>query len=206
MIRVLLALVTCSTALSAQSFEGEIQMQLSGAKPGDAPRSMAYATRRGAVRLTAAGMPGGVVMLIPTGERTLYMLLPAQQSYVEAPVPATKAPDGPVPVVKRTGRTETIAGVSCEHVTVGLANGVADVCLTTALGPWLNPLRSVGQAAGGAATLWEQALGADGFPLKVVLPDGTVSMEVVKVERKRLAPALFEIPSTYVKMTMPARR
>lgn len=191
---------------SAQAFEGEIQMRLSSAAPGQAARSMEYATRRGAVRLTMTGAPGGVVLLMPTGERTLYMLLPAQQSYIEAPIPSTPPADRAMPSVKRTGRMETIAGVSCEHVTVTLATGTADVCLTTTLGPWLNPLRSAGQAAGAMMNLWEQALGADGFPLRVVLPDGTVSMEVIKVERRRLAPALFEIPSTYVKMTMPARR
>lgn len=192
---------------SAQPFEGEIQMRLSSTKPGDPARFMEYATRRGALRLTATDAPGGLVMLLPRGDSKLYVLLPAQQSYMEAPMPPTTAPDGNAALtVKKTGRKETIAGVACEHLAVTYAGGTVDLCLTTALGPWLNPLRAAARSASGSVPFWDQALGADGFPLKVILPDGTVSMEVIKVERKRVAPSLFEVPPSYVKMDVPARR
>lgn len=205
-----LASIMAATA-GAQAFEGEIQMRLSGVKPGDPPRSMAYATRRGAVRLTVPGAPGGVVLLMPAGESRLYLLLPAQQSYIESPVPASpKATAQATPAITKTGRTETIAGVSCEHMTVTLPTGTGDVCLTKALGPWFNPLRmaaaSAVGSAGAAMTTFEQVLNDGAFPLKAVLPDGTVSMEVTRIERKRLPPALFEVPPAYVKMTPPARR
>ena len=190
----------------AQAFEGEIRMRLSSTQPGDPARFMEYATRRGAVRLTAVGAPGGLVMLLPKGETTMYVLLPAQQTYMEAPIPSTAASDRGAPTVKKTGKKETIAGISCEHVDVTYAGGTVDVCQTTALGPWLNPLRVAARAASSAVPVWDQALGPDGFPLKVVLPDGTVSMEVVTVERKRLPPTLFEVPPSYVKMTVPPRR
>ena len=45
-----------------------------------------------------------------------------------------------------------------------------------------------------------------GFPLKVTMQDGTIPIEVVKIEKKKLASDLFSVPLTYTKMAMPGRR
>ena len=39
-----------------------------------------------------------------------------------------------------------------------------------------------------------------GFSLKVTMPDGSVPLEVVKIEKKKLASDLFSVPLTYMKM------
>jgi hypothetical protein len=57
----------------------------------------------------------------------------------------------------------------------------------------------------GPAPAWQKQI-ADGFPLKVSSPDGTVALEVIKVEKKRLANDLFSVPANFTKMAMPGGR
>ena len=77
------------------------------------------------------------------------------------------------------------------------------MCLTSVLGPYVNPMASLG---GTRLTSWQQQLARDGgFPLKVTLPDGTVVLEVTKIEKRRVSDALFRIPSDFSKMEMPKR-
>lgn len=48
---------------------------------------------------------------------------------------------------------------------------------------------------------WQRMLTADGgFPRKVAMPDGSVLLEVVKIEKQKLASALFSVPLTSMKM------
>ena len=59
----------------------------------------------------------------------------------------------------------------------------------------------------GSEPAWQRMLTADGgFPLKVTMQDGTIPIEVVKIEKKKLASDLFSVPLTYTKMAMPGRR
>jgi hypothetical protein len=59
----------------------------------------------------------------------------------------------------------------------------------------------------GSEPAWQRMLTVDGgFPLKVTMPDGSIPLEVVKIEKKRLANDLFSVPLDYTKMEMPRRR
>jgi hypothetical protein len=75
------------------------------------------------------------------------------------------------------------------------------MCVSRELGRFVNPT-DVMRRSGGS---WQRELGNE-FPLKVTMSDGSVPLEVVKVERKRLSNDLFTVPGTYNKMTMPAGR
>jgi hypothetical protein len=124
-----------------------------------------------------------MAMLAVPREQKLYVLMAAQNAYSEIPMAAATAAAtaaaGAVPAeaagdvkVVRTRRRETIAGYACEHVQVTAAAQTTDVCLSTALGRYVNPLESM---RGTAAPAWQRAVGGEGFPLKVTLPDGTVA-------------------------------
>lgn len=193
-------------------FEGSVSLRLSARTPqGVTMQPVEYLVRGGKVRVNVAGPLGGMAMLAVPREQKLYVLMAAQNAYSELPMSAAvTAAAGAVPAeaagdvkMVRTGRRETIAGYACEHVQVTAAAQTTDVCLSTALGRYVNPLESL---RGSAVPAWQRAVGGEGFPLKVTLPDGTVALEVTKVEPKRLANDLFSVPLSYTRIELPRRR
>lgn len=191
----------------AQAFEGSITMRMAGRTPqGVTNQQMEYLVRAGKLRVNMGGAAGGMTMIAVPQEKKLYVLVAAQNAYMEMTFPeaaaAAQAATAPAADVKvtRTGRMETVAGLSCEHVEVTSKTGSTDLCLTKALGRFINPLDGMR----GAIAPWQQQI-ANEFPLKVTMPDGTVPLEVTKVERRRLSNDLFAIPDSYTKMSMPAR-
>ncbi len=216
---VLVALVSAilpARPLAAQAFEGIVTMRTSAAPPrgasgagsGQRPgQEVEYLVRNGAVRVNMRGPAGGMSMLIAPPERTLLILMAAQRAYMEMPMGAmASTPAGAPPAdvkVTRTGRTETIAGYSCEHVQMVSAAQTIDLCLAKGLGRYVNPMAAMAQ---GAAPTWQRMLKADdGFPLRITMADGSVPIEVVKIAPQRLDPSLFAVPPSYTKMAVPRR-
>lgn len=205
-------LLLASTASAQQDFEGSVSMRLSAKTPqGVTTQAVEYLVRGGKVRVNIAGPMSGMAVLAVPQEQKLYVLMAAQSAYSEvslaaaagAAANATAGTTSADVRVVRTGRTETIAGHVCEHVQVTAEAQTVGVCLAKDLGRYVNPMEAM---RGGASPAWQRAVSNDGFPLKVTLPDGTVALEVTKVEQKRLANDLFSVPLSYTKMTLPQRR
>ena len=205
---VLLGALLSAGDAGAQAFEGSITMRMSGRGPqGAMNQQMEYLVRGGKLRVNMGGPGAGMAMIAVPQEKKIYMLVSAQNSYMEMNLPDAEAAakNAKVPVedvkVTRTGKMETVAGLSCEHVQVTSKSGATDLCLTKELGRFVNPMDGMR----GAMAPWQKQI-ANEFPLKVTMADGTVPLEVTKVERKRLSNELFTIPESYTKMTMPAGR
>lgn len=175
-----------------------------------------YMTRRGKVRIAvvgASGAPSPAAMIYVPDDGVMYTLLPPISMYSEtsmadmqagltaaAPDAATRVPPR-APTVTHTKRFELIAGHRCEHVLIVLGQQKTDVCMGKGLGVFIMPA-GVGRGEG-----WDRVLAeANGFPLKVVQGNGTVTMEVTKIERKALPEALFSVPDSYSKMPDIMRR
>jgi hypothetical protein len=202
------ALLGAAAVAGAQPspFEGVISMRLSQRTPqGTMGQPAEYLVRGGKVRMNMGTGMGGMALIADPQERKLFVLTEARASYMEMPLASTDAATTlPADVkVTRTGKRETVAGLSCEQVSVESGGERTDICLTKELGPYVNPLASLGRQGGGD---WQSALAAEGFPLRVTLPDGSVALEVTRVERRRLANSLFSVPESYTKMAMPTRR
>lgn len=201
--------VVLPVVVAAQPFEGAVTMRLSapGAN-GPQLQEIEYFVRNGKVRVSMGGPAGAMSLLSVPQEQKVYVLMAAQNAYMEMPIAdaassvAAKTPTDAK--ITRTGRMETVAGFSCEHVTVASAAQTVDICLAKGLGGYVNPLSAMQRSSEPA---WQRMLTADGgFPLKVTMPDGSVPLEVVKIEKKRLANDLFSVPLNYTKMEMPRRR
>ena len=148
-------------------------------------------------------------MLALAAEQKMYMVLDSQHAYMEISTGdvVAAAAKTPEPKITRTGRKETIAGYECEHVIVETSgtSGVqrTDACIASALGRFISPMGGIGTST---APAWQRILTSEGgFPLKVTLADGTVALEVTKVEKKRVSDTQFRIPADYNKMDMPRR-
>ena len=102
-----------------------------------------------------------------------------------------------VPDMKKTGKTDTVAGYSCEIWHLTQANQTTDLCIAQQSTPWFRvPLEGVP-----AEYAWASEL-ADGkhFPLRMVMSEGGAEqgrLEVVSIEKKPLAASLFVVPADY---------
>ena len=132
-------------------------------------------------------------MYSETAMADLQAILPSRSSDT-ASAGATRALPR-APIVTHTKQFELIAGHKCEHIIVTLGVQKTDICMGKGLGVFIMPA-GLGRAEG-----WDRVMAeANGFPLKVTRANGSVTMEVTKIERKALPESLFSVPDTYSKM------
>ncbi|MDQ6612770.1 MAG: DUF4412 domain-containing protein [Gemmatimonadota bacterium] len=192
---------------------------MGGTRPQFAvPTDIEYMTRRGKVRISLGGVGAaspGAVIYVPD-EGLVYTIFPAASMYMQSTIaeltpPAANAGDSVratrrdmiarTPVVTHTKQFELIAGHRCEHITVQAGTDKTDICMAKGLGAFIMP------GILGQNQAWQTATdAANGFPMKVQQADGTVMIEVTKVERKALSESLFSVPESYSKMPDPTRR
>lgn len=203
---VLFLAVTAAGPLAAQGFEGAITLRMAS-RQGAPPQEMEYLSRGGNVRVNVNSPAGSMSIIGLQAESKTYMLMEAQRMYMEVPPESMSAAlsKADEPKVTKTGRKETIAGESCEHVIIETsgANGPqkTDVCMAYGLGPFVSPMSNMARM-----TAWQrQLIKEGGFPLRVTLGDGSVPIEVTKIEKKRVSETLFRIPADFSKMDMPRR-
>jgi hypothetical protein len=226
-----LAFSVCAASLAvapsakAQTFEGAVTMRVGVGGAQSAVQEVEYLLRGGRARINMQTRGRTVSMIAVPAEKKMFMLMDAQNMYIEMSTdPATNPAMKPTadaatkaienagaPKITRTGRKETIAGYECEHVLVASTSQSFDVCITKALGGFSTALSAIGGMNGAgrgsaAQQTWQKALGEVGaFPLKVTSTDGAIALEVTKVEKRSIPAAQFEVPSTYSKMALPQR-
>jgi hypothetical protein len=118
-----------------------------------------------------------------------------------------------LPIITRTGKTETIAGYTCEYYQLEKMN----LCVAKGL----SYIPSGNDFRGGVLTYYnlqgdQRRMEADpefkklvesgGFPLKITFDEnGQVKtyMEVTRIERKSLNDSLFQVPADYKRVEMP---
>ena len=219
------ALVVAAVARpgSAQAlFEGQITMTLKSAR-GSVPTELYI--KDGVTRMDASG-PGGNSMVIVNdpAKKEMMMIMPERQMYFKRSTDMASMPqmDGappaaPKPTITKTGKMETIAGMSCEHYTITHENGDAeDACIASGIGTFAPAAGGMGRGMGGGRMGggigggaggpprqdmgWARDLGKGMFPLKVS-KNGETVLEVTKIEKKKLDPTLFRAPEGFQDMS-----
>jgi hypothetical protein len=169
---------------------------------------------------------GPVLMDFSSGTQT--MLFPQTKNYMtmnwgdmaqEMAKEAGKDSSGDFPKVTSTGKTETIAGFTCQHWLIGDKQDM-DVCMAKGLGYFggggesggiFNTLKNLAmrekiKAQIAADPEFAKFVEGGAFPLKIAQIENGQSktiMEVTKVERKSLDDSLFNVPADYKKMEIP---
>jgi hypothetical protein len=201
-VAVFVLLALAPTCAFAQTFEGVVTAKMQGTDSGRDPVEAQYYVREGILRVEmearGRGSEARSVIIIDPAAKTNFVLMPAQRMYMVMSASAGSS-EARRPDIVKTGRKETVAGHECEHWLVKEPTGDIDACVATGLGTFMMS-GGMGREAGWSGSLREQ----QAFPLKVAHAGGATIMEVTKIERRRLDPALFAPPADYQKMEMPA--
>jgi hypothetical protein len=186
-----LALALVAGSLSAGTFVGTIEYQLTSAKGGTHAMSMALSGRK--VRSEVTAGKHTMVSIIDLKARTVTTLMPERKAYMVADYGALAPKASPITAVK-TGATETIAGYKAQEWAVTRDGKVSSVWLTQALG------RGFFQQGGGASVdVPEEWKGKDLLLLRFSRPGGA-RMEAVKVDTAAPDASLFSVPDGYTEM------
>jgi hypothetical protein len=154
-----------------------------------------------------------VTMLFP--QTKTYMTMNGGEMAEEMTKGDGKGPSFDFPKVTSTGKTETIAGITCEH---WLMDEKTDVCMAKGLGYFgggsnniLDKLKNLALREKIKAQLntnpeFAKFIEGGAFPLKMAQIENGQSktiMEVTAVERKSLDDSLFNVPADYKKSEIP---
>lgn len=204
--------------LSAQNFEGVVTWQLR-----DGNSQMVQYYKGGKVR-TEMGREGRqMIMLMDAEHQGMTMVMPEQKMYMTMDMSrmmeqAQAEQPKKTPKFTDTGKTETIAGHTCTVYRMAEDAGQPDkieMCAAKGMGFLLLGSGGMGRGRdpmGGASAALNNPeiakLYKDGFfPLRVSSVEGgknELIMQVSDIAPKSLDGALFEVPSGYQEMKMPA--
>jgi len=189
--------------LSGGPFQGSLTMTITSA--GKPPQTMVYMIKGTKMRFnTPVGdrRGSGYVIVDTTGTK-MTTVMDAQKmamvvdmsSQAGGQISAAAAAKQPSSI-DRTGKTDTVAGYSCDIVNVVEANGdKGEACIA----------KGISYPKMGATGGWMNALN-DSFPLRSVIrdPSGTekVRMEVTKVDKTPIDDSQFEVPAGYKTTSM----
>ena len=188
---------TLAHAQGAKQFEGVVTYQ------GEGGHTFEYAIRNGLIRIDMNSENRQAAMIMDPGSHKMYMLMPEQKMYMEMKVPEGKDLEGAPKDTKptKTGKSDVVAGHKCDYWTVKEEKGDVDICLARDMGSF----QAFSNRMIGNASAWQDAIGKDAFPLKVIVHDDgedKVALVATKVEAKSLDASMFTPPASYKKMEM----
>jgi hypothetical protein len=217
-----------STAGAGAVFEGTITAKMSGEKQ---PAEIRYAIKGNRTRFEVMSPQGGSqmsVMLMDMSSGAQTTLIPRNKTYMtmnwremadEITKVTGKGASGDFPKVTSTGKTDTVAGLTCRHWLFGdkqdmdmcLANGMGYFGFGGQSGGMLDKLKNLALRDKIKAQLdtnpeFAKFVEGGAFPLKMERIENGQSktiMEVTSVERKSLDDSLFTVPADYKKIEIP---
>jgi hypothetical protein len=224
----LLAALATTTALllpvkAAAQFEGVITIAIHDKQDGE--MTMVQWTTANKFRMDMnqvskkADGPGNATMILNHDAKTVTMVMRDQRMYMTSPMTAAKpraaaknGKEADVPgKLTRTGRTETVAGVSCDvYHSVTTERGKqqeGDICFGKGVGFMPAVMSGNGPMGEGIGALYAKI----GAPLGAGIMKVTsyekgkphVDMEVTKVEKRTLSASDFLPPAGYKPFQMP---
>lgn len=204
-------------------FEGTMTFQVHSDQ--GAPKIVVASTKGTKLRLevNSTQSPMGPVVILADGSaHTRTIVMTSQKRYMTLPASAgdpmhMATPDqGVAPKFNftKTGRSETVAGESCDvfHVTTERdgKNEEGEMCVGKGVGlnteAWQSLAGGNSTAMNAQMTAIRDAIGAGNGVLKVTsIKNGqpVVAIEVTKIERKSLSDDMFVPPAGYTQMQMP---
>lgn len=210
------ALSLAPLPVQAGEFEGVLHMTTSHAETG-MKSAMDWYLKGDKARMEMSRAEGQTnVMVFDAKTRTMQMAMPGQKSYMEFSLEGDRGEHLKEALdqqtVERTGKTEKIAGYTCEmwRITDKDHNRLkSTVCVAKGFGQaasfWIDPK----EARRSAQPSWMKQLAEEGgFGLRSIQYDEagqeSMRMEVTSIDKKRLDAGLFTFPADWAKQDMSA--
>jgi hypothetical protein len=217
------------SSLLTSGFEGEVDFVYTakGEEPTAAPVPVAILVKGPKARAdvppelakaTANPFASGAYIIVDGDTKKLYAVLDARKEVVSVDLnhagqdmgafppsqPGDHGPGSQRPETKitRTGHFETVAGYKCEDWTIASDHKEADLCVAEQGFSWFNfPFSGLPGDRKWASALFD----GTHFPLRFMsyAKDGVTELskvEITKLEKKDVADAKFQYPSTYAVM------
>jgi hypothetical protein len=187
-----------SAAAAATPFEGEIAMVVSGDASKTLSASVVFEVKGDKFAYVAREAP--VRAIGDLASQRVWAIDDAQGTYDLMDLKASaQAKSAPRPKVRKTGRTENVAGLECEDWTIDDGNENVDVCASKGI-PYFDLASDA--KPGSAETPWATALTtARAFPLRVVVHDKSgkdlYRVDTTHAVRRKIDDATFLMPSGY---------
>jgi len=154
----------------------------------------------------APGVTMAVLVETATGKVT--MLIPQSSSYMDLnldQLPQAGDSDESVDI-RKSGKTDTILGYSCEQVFIRQDNREAELWVTKGLGTFVQSTINPRSQSAAVKTIERELTSRGYFPLRMISrTEGKEDhrTEVTSVSKKSLPDDMFVIPAGYKKMQMP---
>jgi Domain of unknown function (DUF4412) len=195
--------------LSGGPFEGEITMTTSGGG-NDQTHTVVYLVKGQKMRFnTPVRAPGGgnayvivdsstkkMISVTDSNKTAMVMDMNNNPMNPAGGAQAALAAAAPKATVDKTGKTDTVAGYSCDVWKATSDNGDhSDLCVA----------KGISFPDFGTKQVWTSYLG-DGFPLRAVTTDAAGKekhrMDVTKIDKKSVDDSQFAVPAGYKTMDM----
>jgi hypothetical protein len=201
----LAALAAAVSIQAAKPFEGTVQFQTYGTDGKKGPL-MEMAMRGGKTRVESEQGGRQAIAIMDPAAKSMVLLMPEQKQYMVQSLDAPKAKAGKEPKgsLKKTGRSETIAGYKAEEWAFESEGRKTLIWGSMELGAFMGDWKGPKGGQGGIempAELRDKGF----FPLRIVADKGKKQggMEAVSVKPGKLAAGLFEVPKGYSQMKGP---
>ncbi len=200
-----LVLPGCKKGGFGKDFEGEVTLRTT--RGAGAPQDMVVKAKGDKLRFDTTTNGQAASALFDPQANKVVLVMDAQKAYMDMDFTAPSAAPNTDPrasAVDKTGKHETVAGLDCEDWIVKDPSGKrTDVCIAEGLAFFdIDALRN-----GGGASWNKELREKKYFPLRSVEFDAAGKeisrTEAVKVERRALDGALFDVPKGYAKIAAP---
>jgi len=197
-----------SALASLVSFEGDIEMSMDYGTlvPGASlPAITTTFTIKGdKIRVQSKGLAGFVTISDMSAKKT-WMLDSSAHTYTEidmAALSATTASAKPPAKVKKTGRTDKVAGYACDVYELDDATMRTETCVASGLSMMALGLSGPFGAFTKGNDGWSEVL-SHGFPLRITMLDASgkpmMKMEATRIDKKSVPDADMRVPPGYTK-------
>lgn len=213
-----LAMIALCTLPAAAQFEGSVTWAV-----GKKQTPMTQTYKGSMVRTDMTGQRGrSGAMIIDGAAKTMTMMMPEQKMYMKWDLEQMRNEHTThkTPKITDTGKSETIAGKSCQVYRYAEDAGkpeTMEMCVAKGMGNFMMGRSPMGRGRGEgegddvseiASNPEFQKLYKDGFfPLRISKVKGdsvTTQMIATKLEPGSVDASLFQVPSDYQEMKMPA--
>jgi hypothetical protein len=199
-----------SALASLVAFEGEIDMSMTMALAPATGMSTSFEMKGTKLRTETKGVVA-MVSITDMDAKKSWTIDHAARTYTEIDLSKLSSSPSSTPVkstatAKKLGKSDTVAGYSCELWEVDDTGMRTELCMASGLSMMALGLSGPFSMFAKGDDAWSQVL-SHGFPLRMIMSDPggkpMMKMEATRIEKKSIPDSEFAIPAGYTKLASP---